>query len=153
MRAGRQAMTDEHRDSSGTTPTASAGAQRAAIIDWTGLESRYADRAPFVRRLVEIAISTMCDVPAQLRKFADAGRTTEIAALAHSLRTGAHVLMAYRVRDLAAAVEDACRGGVVTAVPLARSLADVLDQLLVALGGRLDRASDEQHGPSRDRGA
>jgi hypothetical protein len=134
-------MTDRNSDSPAASPSGNSGAGRAATIDWTGLESRYARRPTFVDRLADVAASTMRDVPAQLRAGADAGRTTEIAAMAHSLRTGTDVIMAYAARDLATAVEAACLAGAADAVPLARSLAEHVDRLLASLQTRLGRAS------------
>src|ERR1035438_9948740 len=100
-------MNDRRRPASGTNPAARSGTELAGTIDWMGLEARYACRRQFVERLAHVAVGTMPDVPAQLRSLADAGRTSEIAAVAHSLRTGTDVLMAYSARDLAAEVENA----------------------------------------------
>ncbi len=112
---------------------------KIGVIDWPGLESRYAHHPPFVDRLAEVAVTSMRGIPVQLREHADAGRTTDIAAVAHSLRTGAHVIMAFAARDLAEATEKSCRDGAAEASALARSLAAVVEQLLVELQNRLDR--------------
>lgn len=134
-------MADERPAAAAPDPNSAPIAAQAGVIDWPGLESRYAHRPPFVDRLAEVAVASMRGIPVQLREFADAGRTTDIAAVTHSLRTGTHVIMAYAARDLAEAVEKACRDGAAEATVLARSLAGVVEQLLVELQNRLDRRS------------
>ena len=122
----------------GDTPGASHGTTIDAI-DWPGLESRYARRPQFVERLAAVAATSMGDVPLQLRGLAEAGRTAEIARAAHSLRTGADVIMAYATRDLAAQVEAACLAGATDAIVQALSLADAVDELLASLQRRINR--------------
>ena len=113
----------------------------ADVIDWTALESRYARRPQFVARLASVAVASTREVPTELRQLANTWRTADIAAVAHSVRTGADVVMAYGVRDLAARVESACRANASDAVELTLSLADALDQLLVALRKHLETAA------------
>ena len=134
-------MADDPRRPPAADPASRPDVAPAGVIDWPGLESRYARRPAFVDRLAEVAVTSMCGVPALLREHAAAGRTSDIAMLTHSLRTGTDVIMARTARDLTEAVETACHDGHADAAPLARSLADVVEQLLVALQCRLDSRS------------
>jgi hypothetical protein len=132
-------MTQDVHGAARPVPATAGPASLTDPIDWSGLEARYARRPAFVERLTDVAIATMRDVPAQLRRLADAGRHAEVAAVAHSLRTGTDVIMAHGARDLASRVEAACRAEAADAMAITRELAEAVDLLVAALQRRVDQ--------------
>ncbi|MBS0375085.1 MAG: Hpt domain-containing protein [Proteobacteria bacterium] len=108
-------------------------------VDWVALEARYAGRPEFLERLVRIALDTLRGVAASLRAAA-ADRAT-LARTAHTLRGGADVIQALRVRDLAHALERAAGGDGGSLAAQAEALAAAVEGLEAELAERAARAA------------
>ena len=117
-------------------PEGSDESRRTQVVDWPALMAQYGGREEFVGKLVNMALTGQCDVPAKLRFAAEQGDWEGLAFVAHSLKAIGGNLKAHGVRELAARTESAAKGREAGARALAAELADLMDALLAELSRR-----------------
>ncbi|MFT3848784.1 MAG: Hpt domain-containing protein [Propionivibrio sp.] len=76
-------------------------ASTETVIDWPGLEARFADRLDFAERLLRSALDYYGDTPDQLERCIAVGDIEGIGRIAHGLKSTGGNLMAPRLRDTA----------------------------------------------------
>ncbi|MBP8134340.1 MAG: Hpt domain-containing protein [Zoogloea sp.] len=107
------------------------------MIHWQDLESRYAGKPEFIRKLLGVFVNSQTPTVDELRVMAADGDTENLARLAHSLKGSAGNIMARDLMGLALETEHAARDKLPEAMGLACDLADRLNATLAEIAERL----------------
>jgi CheY-like chemotaxis protein len=110
------------------------------IIDWAAFSKRYRNRDDFLNRLMGVALTSLADTPAKLRKAIRQNDVEALKFIAHSLKGSSGNLEAAKLLDLAKETEMSARLGTPDMFALAESLAKLVDSLLEELETRLGEA-------------
>lgn len=103
------------------------------MIHLDALEARYAGRAAFIDKLLQMFVSTHARVSGELRDAVEAGDSARVAGLAHALKGSAGNVMDTELMALARDTEEAARRGQPASMALAADLAEALDQTLARI--------------------
>ncbi|MBK1640406.1 histidine kinase [Chromatium okenii] len=101
-----------------------------ALVDWQALAQRYRQRLEFLPKLLESMLVSSTTLAADLRESASASDFTQLAFLAHGLKSTAGNLFAVPLQTLAAATERSARAKLPAAINQAFQLAELLEMLL-----------------------
>ncbi len=110
------------------------------IIDWAALEARFDGSPGFVDQLIQTAIDSSGNGPAELRRLAESGDLGELYRRAHALKGMAGNLSAQPLYRLTDEVCTLARCGDRVALSRAGALAAAFEQLLEAMHDRLQEA-------------
>jgi PAS domain S-box-containing protein len=109
---------------------------RAALIDWRGFEARYRGRPALVDKLIAASFRNNTDTAARLRSAAACRDFAALVFLAHALKGLAGDLVAETLYAQAMATEELARQGCDAALASAEQLAQLAEELVVALSKR-----------------
>jgi PAS domain S-box-containing protein len=109
---------------------------RAALIDWHGFEARYRGRPALIDKLIAASYRNNVDTAARLRSAAACRDFAALAFLAHALKGLAGDLVAEPLHAQAAATEELARQGCDDALASSQQLAQLAEELVVALSKR-----------------
>ena len=101
------------------------------MIRWADLEARYQGRDAFIAKLLGIFTTAHGSFAVQMREFTATGNSSDVARLAHSLKSSAGNIMAMELMDLALRTEQAARRSAPEAMELALQLSDELEATLL----------------------
>jgi signal transduction histidine kinase/CheY-like chemotaxis protein len=110
-------------------------------MDWPALRERYAQNPEFLRKLLNVAITSLATMPADLREALRAEDSTRTIFLAHSVKGAAGNLLASELATRASEAELACRANTSEAGGLVADLADAVEDLLTEINEQLERGS------------
>ena len=122
---------------------ASAVHSDAALIDWPGLEQRYAGRTEFVGRLLAAAMDYFSKTPEELERLIAAEDFAGIGRIAHGLKSTGGNLMAKQLKDVAQRTDLAVRRLDRQGLEHARELQAILARLLAEGASWLETAETE----------
>jgi CheY-like chemotaxis protein len=109
---------------------------RAALIDWRGFEARYRGRPALVDKLIAASFRNNTDTAARLRSAAACRDFAALVFLAHALKGLAGDLVAETLYAQAMATEELARQGCDAALASAEQLAQLAEELVIALSKR-----------------
>jgi two-component system, sensor histidine kinase and response regulator len=129
--------------SQSATTTRAIDTVRAAVpangLDWPALRERYAQKPEFLRKLLNVAMTSLATTPADLREALRAEDSARTIFLAHNVKGAAGNLMASELATRASEAELACRAKSAEAGGLIADLADAVEYVLKEVSEQLER--------------
>ncbi|MDD5295703.1 MAG: ATP-binding protein [Rhodocyclaceae bacterium] len=119
-------------------PASGEGGGGEDIIDWQALDTRYRGKAPFIAKVLRMAIAGNLEVAGKLREAAEGGDLPSVAKISHNLKSLGGNLAAPAFTALATRTDAAAKAEAPEVFDLGRELAAALDEVLNIAASRLD---------------
>ena len=126
-------------------PISSDTGPETTVIDWPGLEQRYAGRIEFIAKLLRATIDYFRETPQELDRLIAVRDFEGIGRIAHGLKSTGGNLMATQLKELAQRTDQSVRRLDAEGLELARELSVVLSAIVAEGEAWLDNANKEKN--------